>query len=235
MPVPAEATQQASAGGRARELRLRIASACVMIPVVLGCVWVGGLSWLVLVCLLTAGCLIEWGSLRTLGGVPLLWWLTGAVFILLAGASLAWVRRSPSTGLPDTLFLLGAVWSSDIGAFAVGRTIGGARLAPSISPGKTWSGAGGGLLAAILAGAAVAWMTDGAPLAGGAAAAALSIASQAGDLAESAAKRRFGVKDSSHLIPGHGGLLDRLDGVIAAAPVAAALAMASVSGLVWGR
>lgn len=220
---------------RARELRLRVASAAVMAPVVLLCLWLGGLWWLALVGLLTAGCLIEWDGLRAGGGLPAVWVVGGTALILLAGAALAWLHRAPETGVPDTLFLLGTVWASDIGAFAAGRSLGGPRLAPSISPSKTWAGAVGGLMAAMLCGGAVAWATDGDVAAGASAAAALAIAAQAGDLAESAAKRRVGVKDSGSLIPGHGGLLDRLDGVIAAAPVAAGLAMTSSLGLIWGR
>lgn len=207
-----------------------------MLPTVLACLWLGGIWWSLTVCLLTAGCLFEWLGLRRRStGLPLTTLLIGVALILLAGASLAWLRRVPATGAADTLFLLVTVWASDIGAFAAGRSIGGPRLAPAVSPSKTWSGAIGGLVTASLVGAAVAWGSDGAILAGGSAAAVLAIAAQAGDLVESAAKRRLGVKDSGRLIPGHGGLLDRLDGLIAAAPVAAGLVMVSAQGLVWGR
>ena len=191
--------------------------------------------WVGLVCVVTAGCLIEWGGLRSRGGAPLSWGVAGAGLIVLAGATLAWLRRTPDTGAANTLFLLGAVWASDIGAFAAGRILGGPRLAPAVSPSKTWAGAAGGLLAAAVIGAAVAWAADGSGAAGTATALALAVAAQAGDLLESAVKRRLGVKDSGRLIPGHGGLLDRLDGLIAAAPVAAGLVMVSAEGLVWAR
>ncbi|HET9020103.1 MAG TPA: phosphatidate cytidylyltransferase, partial [Acetobacteraceae bacterium] len=112
-----------------------------------------------------------------------------------------------------------------IGAYLSGRLVGGARLAPRISPGKTWSGAIGGLLAAALVGAAAGGGR------GALVAAVLSVVAQAGDLAESAAKRRAGVKDSGRLIPGHGGVLDRLDALLAAAPAAALLALALGPGV----
>ncbi len=129
------------------------------------------------------------------------------------------------------LFLAAIVWGGDIGAYLVGRLVGGPRLAPRISPGKTWSGALGGTLVAVLAGLAV---RPGHALLAGLVALLLSVAAQAGDLLESGLKRRFGVKDSGRLIPGHGGLLDRLDGVLTSAPLLAALVwQASRHGLVF--
>jgi phosphatidate cytidylyltransferase len=106
-----------------------------------------------------------------------------------------------------------------------GRMLGGPKLWPAVSPNKTWSGAMGGLVAANLVALACAWSftPDARAIAVVAVASLLGVASQAGDLLESAIKRHFHVKDSSHLIPGHGGLLDRMDGVLAAAPVAALL------------
>ena len=131
-----------------------------------------------------------------------------------------------AVGLIDVLFLLVVVWMTDIGAYAVGRLAGGPKLAPAISPGKTVSGAVGGLVIGVAAGLLVA-RSPAAILPG----AIISIVSQAGDLAESALKRRLGVKDSGRTIPGHGGLFDRLDGVLAAAPVAAVLALLAQGGV----
>ena len=114
------------------------------------------------------------------------------------------------------------VWSTDIFGYVAGRLIGGPKLAPSISPKKTWSGACAGTLGALAAGTAVAaWAGVPSMLSPAAVAVVLSVVAQAGDLFESAIKRRFGVKDASDLIPGHGGLMDRLDGFIAAAGFAA--------------
>ncbi len=150
------------------------------------------------------------------------WQAAGVVYagvMLLAPAVL---RHDPAFGLIAIVFLFAVVWSTDILGYFVGRAIGGPRLAPPVSPNKTWSGACGGALGAVVAGVSVVFVVgDMAVLPAAAAALALSVASQAGDLFESAVKRRFGVKDTSHVIPGHGGLMDRLDGFIAAGGVAA--------------
>jgi phosphatidate cytidylyltransferase len=160
----------------------------------------------------------------------------GVLYAGLSAVALLWLRADGSVGRSNVLFLLMVVWASDIGAYVVGRLVGGPKLAPAISPGKTWSGAAGGLACAVagglLAGALLMPPPTWRILA---AAAGLGIVAQLGDLLESGIKRRFGVKDSSRLIPGHGGLLDRLDGVLAAAPVAAVLALALGRGVVLWR
>lgn len=156
------------------------------------------------------------------------WAAGGVVYIGVAVVALCWLRLGgvglSGLGRGYVLFLMVTVWASDIGAYAVGRMVGGAKLAPSISPGKTRSGAVGGLAAAALVWVLVV-VAVGAPgiVAVVGAAVVLAAASQVGDLFESWVKRRFGVKDSGWLIPGHGGVLDRLDGVLAAAPVGALL------------
>ncbi len=163
----------------------------------------------------------------------------GVLYIGLAGIALIELRHDGEAGRANVLFLFLVVWASDIGAYMAGRMLGGPKLWPAISPNKTWAGAAGGLLAAMIVGLACALaFTPGAgALAVLAVAALLGLASQGGDLLESAIKRHFHVKDSSHLIPGHGGVLDRLDGVLAAAPVAALLSFALGQGRVlwaWG-
>lgn len=158
---------------------------------------------------------------------------SGVLYVGLACAALIWLRADAVSGWPNLLFLLGAVWASDIGAYAVGRFVGGPKLAPAISPGKTWSGSVGGLVIAAGLGEAVGQVLHGSPPGRAALVAALlAFAAQVGDLGESALKRHFGVKDSGWLIPGHGGLLDRLDGVLIAAPVAALVAMGMGRGMV---
>lgn len=142
-----------------------------------------------------------------------------------AGTNL--LRASPEYGVAAILWLFGVVWGTDVMAYLAGRLIGGPKLWPSVSPGKTWSGAIVGVVAGALVGAIVAWIAapSGASIGRLASVGLLvSAASQAGDLFESALKRRAGVKDSSHLIPGHGGLMDRLDGFTVAITIAVAIA-----------
>lgn len=135
------------------------------------------------------------------------------------------VLRRPEDGLLLTLWAMALVWACDIGAYFAGRTIGGPKLAPAISPNKTWAGLGGGMVAAGLFGAALAhWCGLDWRLA--AASPALAVLAQLGDLYESGLKRRAGVKDSGALLPGHGGVMDRLDGLVPVAPVAALLVLA---------
>ena len=148
---------------------------------------------------------------------------------------LLWLAQRDGSGRATLLWMLAIVWATDIGAYAFGSRIGGPRLAPRWSPRKTWAGLLGGIFCAALAGWAAAWLLDGTavlPLV--MLSAGLAIVGQFGDLAESAAKRRFGVKDSSDLIPGHGGLLDRLDGLLAVIPAVALLtALRGGSVLAW--
>jgi phosphatidate cytidylyltransferase len=211
------------------DLRVRAISAAVLMPLALFCLWSGGLAWLALVGIAVAGLAREWVRMcrRRPCGAMVALIAGGLLYIAAGGASLLWLRADPSAGLSNVLFLLLLVWATDIGAYIAGRAIGGPKLAPSISPGKTWSGAAGGLaagLAVAVAEAVVGGVVPG--WHGLLVAMLLSVASQCGDLAESAAKRHFGVKDSGSSIPGHGGLFDRLDGVLAAASLAALLAMA---------
>ena len=161
----------------------------------------------------------------------------GFPYLGLAAVALLWLRADPVAGWPNTLFVLSVIWASDIGAYMAGRLAGGPKLAPSISPGKTWSGAVGGLISAVLAAQAVAacFSPGFSPSHVAGLALGLSVVSQAGDLLESALKRHFGVKDSGHVIPGHGGLLDRLDALLTVAPAAALLALSVGRGVVLWR
>ncbi len=156
------------------------------------------------------------------------WAVTGFGYAAAAELASVLLRLDPVQGWTALMLVLLVVWVTDIGGYFVGRGIGGPKLWPRVSPNKTWAGAIGGFAASL----AVAWgfsafglgKTSALLLLGS----ALSIASQLGDLFESAVKRRFGVKDSSHIIPGHGGLLDRLDGFVAA------VVLAAVFGLLRG-
>ncbi|MBB2174472.1 phosphatidate cytidylyltransferase [Gluconacetobacter johannae] len=255
-----------------KDLRARLASAAVLVPVAGLCVWAGGVAYAILILLAMAGMAQEWGRLfdlrptRWRGVLYLLWPLAagaaaldgqwrgafavmaggfvfgpalwaGQVVIGCAGVSLLWLRNMTVPGAGVVLFLVTCVVVSDSGAYLVGRLLGGPKLAPAISPAKTWSGSIGGMVFAMLAGtvvfAAVSGGADGWPgdwwrgtLFGG----LTAIAAQIGDLAESALKRARGVKDSGALIPGHGGLLDRFDGLLVAAPLAALLSLGAAGG-----
>lgn len=143
-------------------------------------------------------------------------WLAGGIaYSGLTAVALSAIRGDAQSGLAAMLFIFAVVWATDILAYFVGRAIGGPKLAPRISPGKTWSGAIGGAIAAVIAGALVHMaFVPLASLLVPALALVLSVFSQIGDLFESFIKRRFGVKDSGRLIPGHGGVMDRVDGLV---------------------
>ena len=152
----------------------------------------------------------------------------GALYAGLPAVALVWLRGTDMFGLLAVLFLLLAVWTTDTGAYFAGRQIGGPKLMPRVSPNKTWSGLIGGVAAAGIVGLifallAKAGLHPGRMTVSGM---VLGLVAQAGDLFESALKREYGVKDASALIPGHGGFMDRIDGLAAAAVVAAIFAMA---------
>jgi phosphatidate cytidylyltransferase len=156
-------------------------------------------------------------------------WLTlGVLYLGLPCAAVVWLRNAPGVGHDLVFWLMAVVWAADIGAYASGRLIGGPKLAPRISPNKTWAGLIGGVgLAALISAAFAAFGGHGtALLAPAALGLLLGLVSQAGDLGESWVKRRFGVKDASGLIPGHGGLLDRVDALMAGIVLVACMAAA---------
>ncbi|MBL8671345.1 MAG: phosphatidate cytidylyltransferase [Alphaproteobacteria bacterium] len=154
------------------------------------------------------------------------WTAAGVAWISVPCAGFLWLRGLPEDGLVTALWLILVVWATDIGAYVAGRSIGGPKLAPSISPGKTWAGLAGGVAAAACVGYGVSQWVGASPVAAIVGkSAVLAVAAQAGDLAESYVKRRFGAKDAGTLIPGHGGMLDRLDGFLAAVAVAALVAV----------
>ncbi len=152
------------------------------------------------------------------------WTPLGAVYAALPAMAIVWIRHYDDTGLSITVWLFLVIWATDIGGYLFGRTIGGPKLVPSISPNKTWAGLVGGMALAVISSVVLSFSFPyGAHYVTLAVIAALSaVWAQVGDIAESALKRHFGVKDSGTLIPGHGGLLDRLDGLVFLAPVIAA-------------
>jgi len=151
----------------------------------------------------------------------------GVFYVGLPAISLLWLRSDEPYGFAVVLLIFAIVWSSDIAAFAAGRTIGGPKLWPRISPNKTWAG----LIAALTAGAVAALIVvplvaDASPLRLVLTGLSLSLVAQLGDLAESGLKRLFGLKDASDLIPGHGGFMDRMDSIVAVAVAAGLFALA---------
>lgn len=277
-PEPVKAPSPSVPNPKTGDLKVRVISALVMAPIVLGAVWAGGWVFRALIALGAVIAISEWinmvpsarrlparavsvagvlaalaaqliaGPWAGLGTALLFTVLTtlvgggtdrkllgfGVFYVSVGIAGLMWLRDQPENGLALFLFAMLAIWATDIGAYAAGRAIGGPKLAPRISPKKTWAGLIGGMAGAALVG----WLVA---LSAGAAMPALAlllgavaaVVGQAGDLFESAVKRRYNVKDSGQLIPGHGGILDRIDGLLVAAPVLAVFHATIGTALSW--
>lgn len=213
-------TSSASSSGGTpnRELRLRIISAIILAIGAFGTAWMGGILFNLVWC--AAGLLVlrEWFSIT--GGSGLAWKVPGILAALAVVVAPVMIRLDPTFGLQGILWLFAVVWGTDILAFVFGRTLGGPKLWVRVSPKKTWSGFVGGVIGGAVCGWAVAALI-GVPdlVVPTVLAAALAVAVHGGDLLESAAKRHFKVKDSGRLIPGHGGVMDRLDGFVFAAAI----------------
>jgi phosphatidate cytidylyltransferase len=209
---------------RARSnLALRVISSAVMAPIAIGIAWLGG--WPFVLFWTLAACIVLWEWTRLVTRSPgtasytdfVLWMIAGLLYAGVIALAPVILRRDPALGFVAIVFLFAVVWVTDIAAYFAGRALGGPKLWVAVSPNKTWSGALGGALGGVIAallvvkvaGLVIAPMLILVAL-------ALSIASQAGDLLESALKRQFGAKDAGALIPGHGGLMDRLDGFLTA-------------------
>ena len=211
-----------------RELATRTAVGVILIVIALVEAMLGGWPFAILVAAIASIMYVEWSRMVRRWGLA--WRLYGFVYCLLPAISLLWIRERAEfegigSGFDLLIWVFLVVWSTDIGAYFAGRAIGGPKLAPSISPNKTVAGLIGGVLAAtILAGLWVyaaklpATLLSLAP--------PLAVAAQMGDLFESGLKRRAGVKDSGTWLPGHGGLLDRLDGLVPVSVLTAAMMMA---------
>jgi phosphatidate cytidylyltransferase len=205
------------------ELTVRTLTGAILIAAALIGAAVGGTVFAVLVAAVATAMFYEWTRITRGWGIP--WYMAGFFYAVLPALALLWVRERGGLDLLIWVFIV--TWSTDIGAYFAGRKFGKRKLAPSISPKKTVEGLYGGIAAAALLGGA--WVLAiglAKPLL--VAAPLFAIAAQGGDLFESALKRRAGVKDSSNLLPGHGGVLDRLDGLV---PVAVLTALAQLGGL----
>ena len=193
----------------------RLSMFAVSVPLALLCPLAAGLSWTAFTLAVAAFffvVLVTRSARLSLG----------IFYVFVPVMALIFLRQQQPGGFLLAFWTLSLVWATDIGAYFAGRSIGGPKLAPRVSPSKTWAGLGGGVLAALILGF-VLHRFSGLPIQLAAASGLLAVAAQLGDLLESAMKRRAGVKDSGSLLPGHGGVMDRLDGVVAAAPLAAAL------------
>ena len=252
-------------------LTIRVLSALLLAPVVLGVIYLGPPWSDVLIALAAALLGYEWQRMccgrglqpagvivmATLTGAPVLgaaglftlagWWLAagamaaavvarpgkdspalwlglGVAYLGAACLGFQWLRQDPTMGRNLVFWLLACVWATDTFAYIAGRTIGGAKLAPTISPNKTWAGLAGGVLAAAVVGLVTALLLQEPSILRFALLGAMvALVAQAGDLWASVLKRRFGAKDFGKLIPGHGGLLDRVDGLLAASLFVAAI------------
>ena len=209
------------------DLLTRVGSAIVLFAIAGIALWFGGIAFGLLLLVGGALVVVEWLALvRAMalgGGARAGLMLLGPILILGAAAGLWFIRDQ--LGMTVALWVFGMVWATDIGAYFAGRAFGGARLAPAISPSKTWSGLIGGMIAALVASATIGDRGGivGVPLWIGL---FMGLLAQMGDLAQSWMKRRAGVKDSGRLIPGHGGLFDRVDGLLPVALILGALAVA---------
>ena len=207
------------------DLPVRAASAVVMIAVAGTALWLGGWVWTAFVALVALGVLWEWTRLvmSFANRLPTraAWLLAGLTYVGLAAVVLAFLPITTEGATALAVMVLGVI-ATDVGAYFVGRTLGGPKIAPRVSPSKTWSGLVGGIVAAVLVvflvlARQIATLDESLIFGSIFAGASIAVLAQSGDFFESWMKRRAGVKDSSYLIPGHGGLFDRLDGLLAVA------------------
>ena len=187
------------------------------------------------VTVLMGGTILVWLFARRHLGISSIWIVSGIISIGCFGIALVWLREEGQSGFLFVVWLMLTVWITDICALFTGRTLGGPKLAPSISPNKTWYGLAGGMLGAALWSVIWSSWTDiGSIFVLAIIGGCTAVLAQLGDLGVSVVKRRFGAKDTGNLIPGHGGLLDRMDGFLGATPVVAlSLAISKGDIFVW--
>ncbi len=207
------------------ELAQRSVMGAVLIAVALAATVAGGYVFAVLAALAACVMFYEWR--RIVAGWGFGWQVAGFFYALVPALALLWIRERSPVGAELLLWVFITTWSVDIGAYFAGRTIGGPKLAPAISPNKTWAGLVGGMIAAAIFGGLWAWLLQ-LPSILLFLAAPFAIAAQGGDLFESWLKRRAGIKDSGTWLPGHGGALDRLDGLVVVATLTAAVMIAGL-------
>jgi phosphatidate cytidylyltransferase len=208
------------------ELTVRTLTGVLLIAAALVAAALGGNVLAVLVAAIATAMFYEWT--RIVRGWSAAWYVGGFFYALLPALALLWIRERDAHGLELLIWVFIVTWSTDIGAYFAGRSFGNRKLAPSISPNKTVEGLIGGIVAATLLGGAWVFGNQLSTLLLGAAP-LMAIAAQVGDLFESAMKRQAGIKDSGNWLPGHGGILDRLDGLVPVAVLTAALQLARLA------
>lgn len=222
-PASGRGDKRAPVPGVRSNLALRVASAAVLAPLALVTAYLGGWPFAAFWAIAAAAVLWEWNKLVT----GTIWTLAGLIYAGIMLLAPVVLRADPNYGFFAIALLFAIVWTTDILGYFGGRAIGGPKLMPAVSPKKTWSGALVGTLGAMVAAIIVArWFGAAALLPVAGIAIILSVTAQFGDLLESWIKRRFGAKDASQIIPGHGGVMDRLDGFWAAALVASVIGIA---------
>ena len=204
------------------QLGLRTVVALAMAAVTLACLAAGGWAFAVLVAIAAGLIFAEWRSMTRGWGAG--WFVGGVLYALLPATALLWLRL-PAGGALIVLWVFVITWATDIFAFFAGRSFGGPKLAPRFSPNKTWSGLVGGVIGATIAGGLLVEQAGLSPVLLWAAP-FFALAAQGGDLFESSVKRRAEVKDAGALLPGHGGAMDRLDGLVPVAVLTLGLALA---------
>lgn len=199
---------------------LRSLTVLLLAPIVIMIVWVGGYWYKFILIIISILMAFEWHSMTNNSGQSkqLFWQLVGVAYITIPIISLLWLRDYDK-GREVVLWLLAVVWTTDIGAYIAGKTVGGYKICPAISPNKTWAGLVGGLFGALLVGYLTTKLIYSAkPMYLIIISLMLGAYGQFGDLVESWLKRKFKVKDSGFIIPGHGGILDRVDSLVPVAP-----------------
>lgn len=205
-----------------KELITRALSSLILAPLVLYIIYLGGILYIFLIVTMAVLMAFEWNTITSTqqhgNKAAILWKLFGLFYIVMPCAALLWLRDQDK-GLIVIMWMLGVVWATDIAAYFGGNIIGGWKLCPPISPNKTWSGLISGVAAGYFIGClAVTISNPSKPQYLISLSVILAIYAQIGDLVESWIKRKCGVKDSGHVIPGHGGILDRVDSIVPVAP-----------------
>lgn len=201
-----------------KNILLRFITSIILVPLTLYIVYQGDILYLVFIFIISSLIFFEWSCIIYKAKFNIIkkleWYSLGLIYSLILAWSMITIRYIPNTGYLLTLWLLIIVWVTDIFAYFIGTAIGGPKLAPRISPNKTWSGFLGGITASFMAGIVFAYIQHDLNFA--LVSPILSVVAQLGDLLESAFKRYFGVKNSGVVLLGHGGFMDRLDSLVTA-------------------